>query len=243
MLTEKGREVLKFAQTVHQMTRSLKDSILHSETITGHVRLAMADSLCGVMLEDFGTFRQQYPDITLKITAAGTQEMFRLLNHNEADLILTLDSHIYNTEYVIAAEERVPVHFVAGADCPLCFQDEVSLDSLLAHPFILTEKKMSYRRLLDEKLAALSREIQPVLEIGSTGLICSLVEQNAGVSFLPDFVTEQAVREGRLFRLPVKELEIEVWKQLLYHADKWISPQVESVLQYCLSHRISIPVD
>ena len=114
----------------------------------------MADSLCGVMLEDFGTFRQQYPGITLKITAAGTQEMFRLLNHNEADLILTLDSHIYNTEYVIAAEERVPVHFVAGADCPLRFQDEVSLDSLLAHPFILTEKKMSYRRLLDEKLAA-----------------------------------------------------------------------------------------
>ena len=94
VLTEKGREVLKFAQTVHQMTRSLKDSILHSETITGHVRLAMADSLCGVMLEDFGTFRQQYPGITLKITAAGTQEMFRLLNHNEADLILTLDSHI-----------------------------------------------------------------------------------------------------------------------------------------------------
>ena len=243
VLTEKGREVLKFAQTVHQMTRSLKDSILHSETITGHVRLAMADSLCGVMLEDFGTFRQQYPGITLKITAAGTQEMFRLLNHNEADLILTLDSHIYNTEYVIATEERVPVHFVAGADCPLRFQDEVSLDSLLAHPFILTEKKMSYRRLLDEKLAALSREIQPVLEIGSTGLICSLVEQNAGVSFLPDFVTEQAVREGRLFRLPVKELEIEVWKQLLYHRDKWISPQVESVLQYCLSHRISILVD
>ena len=81
----------------------------------------------------------------------------------------------------------MPVHFVAGADCPLCFQDEVSLDSLLAHPFILTEKKMSYRRLLDEKLAALSREIQPVLEIGSTGLICSLVEQNAGVSFSAGF--------------------------------------------------------
>ena len=87
------------------------------------------------------------------------------------------------------------------------------------------------------------RKLEELLEIGSTGLICSLVEQNAGIGFLPDFVTEQAVREGRLFRLPVKELEIEVWKQLLYHRDKWISPQVESVLQYCLSHRISIPVD
>jgi len=41
--------------------------------------------------ENFADFRKQYPGITLKIIAAGTEEMFRLLNHNEADAILTLD--------------------------------------------------------------------------------------------------------------------------------------------------------
>ena len=37
---------------------------------------------------------------------------------------------------------------------------------------------------------------------------------------------------GRLRYLPVKDFEIEIWKQLLYHRDKWVTPQLESVLLY-----------
>ena len=160
--------------------------------------------------------------------------MFRLLNHNEADAILTLDNHIYNTEYIIAREEKVKVHFVAGADCPLRQKESISTRELLKQPFILTEKRMSYRRLKDEKLAEMSLEIQPVLEIGGTDLICLLVEQNIGISFLPDYVSAKSVADGRLFYLNVADFEIEIWKQLLYHRNKWISPQIESVMQYCI---------
>ena len=48
----------------------------------------------------------QYPGVFLKIITAGTEEMFRLIDHNEADAILTLDTHIYNTSYVIVRERR-----------------------------------------------------------------------------------------------------------------------------------------
>jgi len=30
------------------------------------------------------------------------------------------------------------------------------------------------------------------------------------------------------------DFEIEIWKQLLYHRDKWVSPQMESVIAYCI---------
>ena len=93
---------------------------------------------------------------------------------------------------------------------------------------------MSYRRLLDERLAEMSVEIQPVLEIGNTDLICSLLEQNLGVSLLPDYVTAGRAAEGKLVLLDVEEFEIEVWKQLLYHRNKWVSPQMESVIRHCV---------
>lgn len=234
-LTEKGREVLKYAHQVSKLTQELEENMRSENSVKGHIRLAMADSLCDSMFgEKFLDFRNQYPGITLKIIAAGTEEMFRLLNHNEADAILTLDSHIYNTEYVIAREERMNVHFVASPRCPLCRKDHITVQELAEQPFILTEKGMSYRRLMDEKLAELSLEIRPVLEIGSTGLICPLVEQGVGISFLPDYVTAREAEAGRLVYLNVKNFEIEIWKQLLYHRDKWISPQMESVMQYCI---------
>lgn len=233
-LTEKGREVLEYAHQINRMTRELKDS-MKEETASGYIRLAMADSLCTSLLSrDFLHFRELYPNIALKIIAAGTEEMFRLMNHNEADAILTLDNHIYNTEYRILQEEKVRTFFVAGADTEIASASSLSIEELLLQPFILTEKGMSYRRLLEEKLAELSLEIQPVLEIGSTELICSLVEHGAGISFLPEYVIKDRVKAGTLVCLPVSGLEIHVWKQLLYHRNKWVSPQMEKVLQYCV---------
>ena len=205
------------------------------QEVRGHFRLAVPDSLCDSLLEEgFADFRSRYPGITLKIIATGTEEMFRLINHNEADAILTLDNHIYDTEYVIVREERVGMHFVAASDHPLSGRESVSVRELLQEPFVLTEKGMSYRRLMDEKLAAMSLEINPVLEVGSTRLLCSLAEQGVGLSYLPDYVTAKAVEEGRLSYLPVEDFQVEVWKQLLYHRDKWVSPQMESVIDYCI---------
>lgn len=234
-LTEKGREVLEYAHQINRMTRELKDS-MKEEVSSGYIRLAMADSLCTSLLSrDFLRFRELYPNISLKIIAAGTEEMFRLMNHNEADAILTLDNHIYNTEYRILREEKVRTFFVAGAGTRIASASSLSIEELLLQPFILTEKGMSYRRLLEEKLAELSLEVQPVLEIGSTELICSLVEQGAGISFLPEYVIKDRVKAGTLVCLPVSGLEIHVWKQLLYHRNKWVSPQMERVLKYCVS--------
>lgn len=235
-LTEKGHELLLYAHQINQLTQELKESIQEEKNLRGHIRLAMADSLCTSLLaENFDDFRRQHPGITLKIFAAGTEEMFRLIDHNEADAILTLDNHIYNTDYVIVKEEKVKMHFTAAADSPLCSKHTLSIQELLQQPFILTEKGMSYRRLMDEKLAEMSLEIKPVLEIGSADLISALVEQGIGISFLPDYVTASKVREGRLVHLNVQDFEIEIWKQLLYHRNKWVSRQMDSVLKYCVS--------
>lgn len=235
-LTEKGKQVLKYAHMINKLTKELEGDMSDGGGIRGYVRLAMADSLCDSFLGDqFLEFREAYPGISLKIIAAGTEEMFRLLNHNEADLVMTLDSHTYNGEYVTVREEKVTAHFVAAADSPLAQAETLSLKELVREPFLLTEKGMSYRRLLDEKLASLSLEIQPVLELGSTSLLCALVEQGAGLSFLPDYVTAREEAAGRLVYLPVEDVEIEVWKQLLYHRDKWVSPPLEAVLNYCIA--------
>lgn len=239
-LTETGVQVLNYAHQISKLTQELEKNMKKEEEVSGHVRLAMADSLCYSLLgEKFPDFREQYPGIMLKIITAGTEEMFRLINHNEVDVILTLDNHIYNTEYVIVKEEKAAMHFVADRNCLLGQKESILVQDLIQMPFILTEKGMSYRRLMDEKLAEMSMEILPVLEIGSTSLICSLVEQGAGISFLPDYVTEKEVAAGKMIRLQVSDFEIDVWKQLLYHRDKWISPQIESVLQYCVNREFS----
>lgn len=232
-LTERGRESLKYAHEIGKLTRKMGEESESASHVQGHVRVAMSDSLCSHLLgEKLLDFWRQYPGITLQVINTGTEEMFRLLDHNEADFVFTLDSHIYNAEYVIVQEEKVGMHFVTGMENPLRRRKKVPLQELICQPFILTEKGMSYRRLMDERLAALSMEVQPILEVGNTDVICRLVEQGAGISFLPDYATEQSVAEGRMSYLDTQELPVEVWRQILYHRDKWVSPQMQKVMEF-----------
>lgn len=237
-LTSKGKEILKYAHQIVNLSKEMEE-LSDEDQLKGHIRLVAADSMCSQLLGAmYLKFRQQYPQIIMKFMTAGTDEMMRLLNHNEVDLIYTLDSHIYSTEYIIAMEEKVNVHFVACKNHFLNQKEELSIQDILKESFILTEKGMSYRRLLDEKLAAASLEINPILEMGNADQICWLVEQGLGLSFLPDYTTEKAVKEGKIVRLDVKDFEIDVWKQLLYHKDKWVSPVMETVIEYCTNYDV-----
>ena len=233
-LTQEGRQVLQYAHRINQLEQELDQALHAPKAVTGHIRMATADSLCPMLLGSrYADFRRSAPGVTLKIIPAGTDEMFRLLRHNEADLVLTLDSHIYHAEYVIAHEEQIHTHFVASSSSPLARMASLSVAQLADEPFLLTEQGMSYRRLMDDVLAARSLEIVPVLELGRTEQIVSLVAQGVGLSFLPDYATEDAVREGRLVRLPVEDVSIDIWKQLLFHRDKWVSPAMRRVIEYC----------
>lgn len=231
-LTDKGRQMLQYAHEIMKLAGDMEKTASGEQQVSGLVRIAIAESLCNWLLsERFAALHRDYPGITLQIISAGTEEMFRLLNRNEVDLVFTLDHHIYQRDYVIVAEEQIGVNFVAAANSPLRNQ-VLSPEELVSQPFLLTEKGMSYRRLMDEQLAKHNLEVTPILESGSTDLLCQLAQQGIGVAYLPDYVTEKAVAAGRLCYLNVPEIRIEIWKQMFYHRDKWVSPQMKIVMEY-----------
>lgn len=230
-LTDAGRDALHYAQKICNLSQEMTLDARRSRETIGEVRIGMADSLCSPLIaRGFGAFREKYPGISLNVFAAGTGELFRMLDHNEVDMICTMDSHVYDSAYVIASEETIGAHFVVSARNGLAHRENVTIDEIIRQPFLLTEKGMSYRRMMDELLADRALEVRPVLETARADLICGLVEENMGVSFLPDYVTEEAVRAGRLKRLQVDGFRVTVWKQLLYRREKWVSPQMKALI-------------
>lgn len=237
-LTDAGREVLSYAQRICRMAQEMAHTGNLPQIPKGTVRLGTADSLCQPLICDhFAQFQKQFPQVHLKVITGGTKELFRMLDHNQVDIVCTLDNHIYDTAYVTAHEETVGVHFVVAADDPLAKRDRVGMEELAERSFLLTERGMSYRRLLDEWLAQNSMEIQPAVELGSAHQLCRLVAQGLGVSLLPDYVTEEALQQGQIVRLKVDELSLQLWKQVLYRKDKWLSPPMEAVIAY-LKHSL-----
>lgn len=232
-LTQKGRELLEYAHKINKLTDEVKENMTNENSVSGSLHIATADSLCAPLIKGhFSSFCEKHPAISIKLTCAGTDEMFRMLDCNEADAIITLDSHIYNTDYIVAKEEKVAVHFVASPALIKNPEKIKKISDLLSYPFILTEKNMSYRRLLDVQLARMYCEIKPVLEIGSAEVIAEIVAQGTAVSLLPDYIVREKVEKGELIILNVEDIEIEIWKQLLYHRRKWVSKQLSLFVEH-----------
>lgn len=232
-LTERGHELVSYAHGVRALMDEFKESLHKEEQLTGHIHIVTPDSICDDMINShYIDFHEKYPSISIRFTTGDSGVMLSMLDHNEADFIITLDGHLYNKDYVIAKEELVPMHFVASPNSPFANKKNLSIKDIINEPFILTENGQGYRRVFDKELAKKSLEINPILEIGRTDMITSLVARGNTISFLPDFVTKPMIDSGELCFLDVRDMNIEIWKQLIYHKNKWISKSLKAFIDY-----------
>lgn len=232
-LTQRGYDLVSYAHQVLALTDAFKEKNSRNAEITGHVHLVTPDSVCEEMVNShYIDFHNRYPGITIRFTTADTRVMFDMLDHNEADLIITLDRHSYHKDYIIAKEEQLPMHFVANARSKYAGVKGLSILDIAKEPFVLTEYGQGYRRVFDRELAKKSIDITPVLEIGRTDMITSVLTKSDMISFLPDFVTKHLVDSGELCYLDVCDVHIEIWKQLIYHKNKWISKSMKTAIDY-----------
>lgn len=240
-LTERGRELVSYAHQVRALTEEFKENIEDDKTFNGHIHMVTPDSLCDQMItRNYTDFHSKYPDISVKFTTADTSVMLDMLDHNEADIIITLDSHSYHKDYVIAKEEPVSMHFVANPKSKYAGKKNLSVSDIANEPFVLTEYGQGYRKVFDKELAKKSLVITPILEIGRTDMITSLVAQADVISFLPDFVTKDKVESGKLCYLDICDVNADIWKQLIYHKNKWLSKSLKALINYIIENDFSV---
>ncbi|MBR5515283.1 MAG: LysR family transcriptional regulator [Clostridia bacterium] len=239
-LTKRGHELIEYAHKIRALTDEFKDNLEEEKECNGHIHIVTPDSVCEDMLyRNYIDFHEKFPAISIRFTTADTSVMFDMLDRNEADIIITLDAHRYQRDYIIAKEKPLTAHFVAKSCSKFANAKNLSVKDIINEPFILTEYGQGYRRVFDNELAKKSLEISPILEIGRTDIITSIVAQSEMISFLPDFVTNSFIESGKLCYLDVCDMNIEIWKQLIYHKNKWMSKSLKTFIEYIRDNEFS----
>ena len=239
-LTERGQELVYYAHQVRALTDEFKEKTSREDQLAGHIRIVTPDSVCEDMVNShYIDFHSKYPLISIQFATGDTAMLLDMLDHNEADIIITLDRHCYNKDYVIAKEEQLSMHFVTNVASKFAGKQGLSIRDISGEPFVLTEHGQGYRRVLDRELAKKHMEITPVLEIGRTDMITSILTQSNMISFLPDFATKHLVDAGVLCYLDICDVNVEIWKQLIYHKNKWLSKSLKTVIDYIKENEFS----
>jgi DNA-binding transcriptional LysR family regulator len=239
-LTERGHDLVAYAHKVRALTDDFKENLSKDQECSGHIHIVAPDSVCEEMISaHYKDFHNRYPSVFVRFSTGDTSDMLSMIDHNKADVIITLDHRLFNKDYVIAKEQRLPMHFVAASTSKYAGRKGMSIKDIANEPFVLTEYGQGYRRVFDRELAKKSIEITPVLEIGRTDLITSVLVENSMISYLPDFVTKDLIASGELCYLDVCDMSTDIWKQLIYHKNKWMSKSMKTFIEYIKAHEFS----
>jgi len=235
-LTPAGMRLEEYARTIIQTIEQAENDV-KSEGVRGKLRIGIAASLCSTYLPQIlKKYHELYPMVEIILRSDTQENMFSMLTKNEIDMLYTLDEQIFKNEYTKMMEKAEDVFFVSSARNKLADQKRLNLKDITGCDFILTEKGMSYRDGLDRLLASKNLAVTPFLEVGDTAVICSLVEQNMGISFLPEYTVRDSIKNGYIKKLDVQQCTITVYRQLLCRKDKYITPQMKAMFDILIEN-------
>ena len=122
-LTERGHQLVSYAHQIRALTEDFKESQEKEEALSGHIHVVTPESVCEEMINaHYIDFHKKYPSIAVRFTTGDSSVMLKMLDHNEADVIITLDQRLYNKDYVIAKEHIDYIHFLKMQVMNLLYQ-------------------------------------------------------------------------------------------------------------------------
>lgn len=234
ILTPKGKEFLIHANKIIDEMHKAKDAMNDTAELKNPLHIGTIESLCTVKLQEIvQRFREEHPQVRIQITIGSPERLIQKMEHNELDVIYILDTPRWNKNWVKVMEKSEPVIFVSAPNYKLSGKKNIEVEEILNAPFYLTERNANYRQALEQELALHKQTLSPVLECSDTAFIKKMLKTGKGLSYLPLFVVEKDIEEGKIAKLDVKDIDITMYRQVFYHANKYMTKEMEKFIEYC----------
>lgn len=236
-LTQAGERLLPYALDILNVLRKAENIEQEPERISGKLRIGTCESyVISILPPVIMELSEICPHIEISTYTALVPDLFNMLRQNDIDILYFMDQKIYFPEWVKVSEQPEKIFFVASSDSVLAGKKRIPIERLLQEPLYLTEKGISYRYAMEQSLAAKGYELHPFLEVGNTDVITRFLLKNKGISFLPEYVVRDYLKDGQLVVLDTECDEIVMWSQLVYHRNKCVTPQMNLFLELMLKH-------
>lgn len=207
-LTQAGRLLMEYyrEQRAHQ-----EDLLAKLQEVRGlrrgHIRLAVGEGFVSdLMGAPLQFFCRRYPDITLTLDLAGTNEVMRLVAEDDADIGL-----VYNPpaepKIVSRAQLAQPVHAIVAPGSPLIAKADklgtLTLDALYDVPLALMHGSYGTRQLMELAEQSEKHRLVPTVTTNSISVLKHFVRAGLGATFLPTFAVSQEIDAGVLRAMPI----------------------------------------
>ncbi len=236
ILTHQGRIFYEHAIAIMKDLSGARAAVTETKELSGALTIGTIESICASIFPPLvEKFHELHPNVKISLVLDSPEVLLDRMNKNLIDFVYLMDQRLYSPKWEKVMEEPEDIVFVASSSHPLAQKAAagytLSMEEILHEPFLLTEKDASYRFVLDRYLNSIGCKIEPFLEIGNTEFIINLLKHDAGLSFLPEYTVKHEISAGRLSILPIKDFHMRIWRQILFHKDKWVTREMEAFMR------------
>lgn len=151
--------------------------------------------------------RKSYPNISLDITVAPTEEMVAGLHERRFDLaLISLPYAEDNLDIVPLFEEELLLIRPSAAPVRGWHLASIDPEELSGASFVLYPKRSNMRSMIDSFLLSLGHTPRVIMEADDTEAMKKLVETGFGCSILPEFALRDSPRFFQIYRIRGRRL-------------------------------------
>ena len=173
---------------------------------TGHITLAVGEGFIGdIMSKALPQFQALHPDLTLSLYVAGSNELIRRIDEDEAHIGVLF--HPPHHQKLRSHEISLhPLRAIVPPNHPLTLlKRPVQLEEMMPYPIALQEAEFGVRQLISVAEFKHRIRFSPAMTVNSFSLLKEFVRSDMGVTILPDFVVRRELEDGLVVSLPIED--------------------------------------
>lgn len=230
-LTPNGEKLLSLAEKLLNDAAEVQEAMACSTEPNGILNIGISESLCIFKLPALlKEYIRLYPKVKLVIRQGTPLDFARWLRENTIDVAFSLDQVIKDDDLITKILCEEPMIIVGSNEHPLKAKGHIDLEDIGRESFIYTERNCSYRSVIESYLADSKIKPGSSYEFDSIEAIKQFVLSGLGIALLPYAAVEKELAAGNMVDLRLIEPKIEMYTQIIYHKNKWLSPALLSLL-------------
>ncbi len=201
-LTDAGKRVYVCAERIFELYSEMDNAVRElTGDISGVLILGASTTIAEYMLPVLlGDFKEQYPDVVVRLKVANTDGIVSQVENNTIDLGV-VEAHVNNKNLVVEECRMDDMVLIVPPNHVLATREVVPLSEIIDHPFICREEGSGTREVMIEhmnQVGVSSNDLNVVMELGSLEAIKGAVEAGMGVSILSSATIQKELKLGSL---------------------------------------------
>jgi len=233
-LTHEGKILLEYARKTINLEKEIKTIFTELSGLQKGKIILGATRVIGTYFlpQKLGQFRAKYPQIGILTRIENSTQVMNFLLEGEVDLAISgktddlnknLEARLYHTEKLV---------LITSPQSKIAKEQKISLEKLSNYQFFFREEGTKTRQITDEWIKANSVFNNTSFEVGNVEAVKRLVEEDFGITLIPEIAVKREVELGLLKIIDIPELNLKIDYYLMCIKDRKCSKTLSTFTDF-----------